>query len=126
MTPYVIRVGLATLDTIAAVPRHPGPEDRVVASERALGGGGPAPTAAVALARLGVPAFFVGWVGEDDAGCAAAAAQRGEIRLSVDGGNPVRDVPLRDALAFANACAALSCRALDGRSAIPTVEELAA
>jgi sugar/nucleoside kinase (ribokinase family) len=34
----------------------------------------------------------------------------------------VRDVPLPDALA--NACAALSCRALDGRSAIPTGEEL--
>lgn len=36
----------------------------------------------------------------------------------------VRDVPLPDALAPANACAALSCRALDGRSAIPTGEEL--
>ncbi len=36
----------------------------------------------------------------------------------------VRDVPLREALAAANACAALSCRALDGRSAIPTLDEL--
>jgi sugar/nucleoside kinase (ribokinase family) len=32
----------------------------------------------------------------------------------------VADVPLRDALAVANEIAALSCRALDGRSAIPT------
>ena len=38
----------------------------------------------------------------------------------------VADVPLREALTFANACAALSCRALDGRSAIPTAAEVAA
>jgi sugar/nucleoside kinase (ribokinase family) len=31
---------------------------------------------------------------------------------------------LADALAFANRAAALSCRALDGRSAIPTLEEM--
>jgi hypothetical protein len=36
----------------------------------------------------------------------------------------VRGLDLRDALVHANACAALSCRALDGRSAIPTWEEL--
>jgi sugar/nucleoside kinase (ribokinase family) len=36
----------------------------------------------------------------------------------------VRGLELRDALALANRCAALSCRALDGRSAIPTWEEL--
>ena len=38
----------------------------------------------------------------------------------------VGDAPLEEALAFANACAALSCRALDGRSAIPTLAEVAA
>jgi sugar/nucleoside kinase (ribokinase family) len=37
----------------------------------------------------------------------------------------VRELPLADALAFANRAAALSCRALDGRSAIPTLEEVA-
>jgi sulfofructose kinase len=36
----------------------------------------------------------------------------------------VRQRPLVDALAFANRAAALSCRALDGRSAIPTLEEV--
>jgi len=36
----------------------------------------------------------------------------------------VRNVALHDALAFANECAALSCRALDGRSAIPTLQEV--
>jgi sugar/nucleoside kinase (ribokinase family) len=37
----------------------------------------------------------------------------------------VRERPLNEALAFANECAALSCRALDGRSAIPRLEEVA-
>ena len=36
----------------------------------------------------------------------------------------VRDVPLAEALARANEAAALSCRALDGRSAIPTLHEV--
>jgi sulfofructose kinase len=36
----------------------------------------------------------------------------------------VRGALLRDALAAANGAAALSCRALDGRSAIPTLDEL--
>ena len=36
----------------------------------------------------------------------------------------VRGLELRDALRHANACAALSCRALDGRSAIPSWDEL--
>jgi sugar/nucleoside kinase (ribokinase family) len=35
-----------------------------------------------------------------------------------------RGLELRDALVRANTCAALSCRALDGRSAIPTWDEL--
>ncbi len=278
MTPYVVCVGLATRDTILAVPRHPGADDLVMATDLAVAGGGPAATAAVALGRLGIPTFFVGAVGDDDAGsfireglehegvdvsevivvpagrsgqsailvgsgtrsiaafrgrpagfelgprarelCLGAAwvhvdqtgygpvcELRGRINLSIDGGNEIegldlRDValygptesslrerfgtadgalaagaglvvvtrgargsvaytrdgqvvvaparpvaavstlgagdvfhgallaqlvqgaPLRDALAFANACAALSCRALDGRSAIPRADEV--
>jgi sugar/nucleoside kinase (ribokinase family) len=280
---YVVCVGAATLDTILAVPRHPAADDRVIASELVHGGGGPAATAAVTLARLGVPAYFVGAVGDDDVGetiraglaregvdvsCLSVAAGArsyqstilvsgaaraivslagpavvvdaraaelcrraawvhvdqagydavqglvGEARVSVDAGNPIpgldlrgialfapteaellarfpglgleeaagaalaegaalvvvtrgsegsvgfapeaepvhapafpvepastlgagdvfhgallaqllRDAALAEALAAANACAALSCRALDGRSAIPTQEELA-
>lgn len=68
--PHVVCVGLATLDTIAAVPRHPAPDERVVATGLTAAGGGPAATAAVTLARLGVPTFFVGAVGDDDAGLA--------------------------------------------------------
>ena len=277
MTPAVVCIGLATLDTILAVPRHPGADDRVVASELVVAGGGPAATAAVTLARLGVAASFVGMVGDDAAGtairegllaegvdiselavvpgarspqssilvgdggrtivafpgtvppprlseraarlCAEAAwvhvdhvgfaAAPTGVRLSVDGGNPIdgldlegvalyaptepalearfgdargaldagaelvvvtrgergsaayrrdgevveapaapvdavstlgagdvfhgallaellRDAPLAEALAVANTAAALSCRALDGRSAIPTRMEVAA
>jgi sugar/nucleoside kinase (ribokinase family) len=277
--PYVVCVGLATLDTILAVPRHPMPDERVVASALVEAGGGPAATAAVTLTRLGVRAYFVGAVADDSVGrrvradleregvdvselslvpgarspqstiivddssatrtivafagsmpdlalsdrarelCAGAAwvhvdhvgyaaAPRG-VPLSIDGGNPIdrlhldgvavyaptesalreqygdaraaldagaelvvvtrgergsaaygRDgttieapsrpvaavstlgagdvfhgallaelvagTPLDDALAFANACAAMSCRALDARSAIPTRAEVAA
>jgi sugar/nucleoside kinase (ribokinase family) len=266
----VVCVGLATLDSIFALPRHPAADDRVVATELAAAGGGPAATAAVALARLGVEVAFVGAVGEDAAGAAirnglgaegvdveelrvvpgarspqstilvsgaeraivhypgtaslrpsATAVERMRaaewvhadhagyavvpdgVRLSVDGGNPtpgldlsrvalyaptaaaldvdpstagaelvvvtrgaqgctaypadgdpieapaapldglvstlgagdvfhgallaafVHGRELADALAFANRAAALSCRALDGRSAIPTLEEVA-
>jgi sulfofructose kinase len=281
MTPYVVCAGLATRDTVLAVPRHPAADELVMASDLAVAGGGPAATAAVTLARLGVRTFFVGQVGDDETGAfirgglesegvdaselavvpggrspqsaiivgegtraiaafrggglpplvlsprarglclgaawvhvdqtgyAAAAALRGEIRLSIDGGNPIEGLDLRDvalygpteralraafgdgeaalaagaelvvvtrgadgsiaftrdgdvvdsaghavdvvstlgagdvfhgallsqlvrgvslpeALSFANTCAALSCRALDGRSAIPTAAEVAA
>jgi sulfofructose kinase len=73
---HVVCIGLATLDTISAVPRHPEPEDRVVATDHAVAGGGPAATAAVALARLGIDTYFVGAVGDDLAG--------DEIRLGLE------------------------------------------
>ena len=274
--PHVVCVGLATRDTVLAVPRHPAADELVMATDVAVAGGGPAATAAVALARLGVETSFAGAVGDDATGAfireslaregvdvselatvpggrspesaiyvgpgtRAIAAFRGDlgsptlseralalcrdaawvhvdqtgyasvprdVRLSIDGGNPIegldldgvalyaptetaleRDVGsaeaalaagaelvvvtrgaqgcsahtkdgahfagvdpldddvvstlgagdvfhgallaafvhgrrLTDALAFANRAAALSCRALDGRSAIPTLEEM--
>jgi sulfofructose kinase len=241
----IVCVGLATRDTIFRIPEFPEPDGRVLASERVVAGGGTAATAAVAIARLGVPARFVGVVDEDLPGvetirlpgkivestilvgdgtraivtepwtpfaCPPDALEDAEwvhvdhvgytaipasnrLQLSVDGGNPIPDLdlsrvelyaPNRDdgrraritvitrgadgctayvgderfdvpghpaadavstlgagdvfhgallaalarglelagALAKANAAAALSCRALDGRSAIPTWEEL--
>jgi sulfofructose kinase len=242
----IVCVGLATRDTIYRVPHVPEPDGRVVATERVVAGGGPAATAAVTIARLGVPVRFVGvvegdlpgvevvrmpgrmvestilvadatraivteeparftappealegaeWLHVDHVGWGAVPPSNGLLR-SVDGGNPIPgldlaridlyappearddgrraritvvtrgaagctaytpdgtfDVPgfpvepvstlgagdvfhgallaalargleLRDALAKANACAALSCRALDGRSAIPAWDEL--
>ena len=272
----VVCVGLATRDTILAVPRHPGADELVLATDVAVAGGGPAATAAVALARLGIATAFVGAVGDDETGVfirdgleaegvdvselavvpgrrspesaiyvgpgtRAIAAFRGDmgplrlseraerlcreaawvhvdqtgfgsvprdVRLSIDAGNQIddldvdgvalygpteaalerdfgsadaalaagaqlvvvtrgaqgctaysaegaveapatpvqdpvstlgagdvfhgallaaliRELPVADALAFANRAAALSCRALDGRSAIPTLEEVA-
>ncbi|HZR94141.1 MAG TPA: PfkB family carbohydrate kinase [Gaiellaceae bacterium] len=245
----IVCVGLATRDTIYALPRHPAADDRVVATERVVSGGGPAATAAVTIARLGVPVRFVGvvdgdlpgvevvrmpgrmvestilvsgsdraivteeparfaappetlagasWVHVDHVGWPALPT-RTTVLLSVDGGNAIDglelehvelyaptearddgrrakvtvvtrgsrgctayvgdesfDVPgfdgvdvvstlgagdvfhgallacvergleLRDACRYANACAALSCRALDGRSAIPSWDELEA
>lgn len=61
-------VGLATRDTILAVPRHPDADELVLATDVAIAGGGPAATAAVALARLGVTTAFVGAVGDDETG----------------------------------------------------------
>jgi sulfofructose kinase len=269
----VLCVGLATLDTILVVPEPPPRDGRVVATDGCVAGGGPAATAAVALARLGVDVAFAGAVGDDlgvtirddlaDEGVdvsrlevvAGAQSPRsailveqatgargivhlpgsatfepvetdgfdwvhvdhvgwgcirpGSARVSIDGGNPIPGLdlagvslyaptvpaltaaygsaeaalaagaetvvvtrgaggssawtaegdrfdvpgahvaarstlgagdvfhgallaalvagePLREALATANLCAALSCRALDGRSAIPTREELEA
>lgn len=58
-------VGVATLDAIALVEGFPAPDDRVLALEVAYAGGGPAATAAVAAARLGVATAFVGTVGDD-------------------------------------------------------------
>jgi sugar/nucleoside kinase (ribokinase family) len=77
----IVCVGLATLDTILLVPRHPEPDDRVVATELVRAGGGPAATAAVTLARLGVETAFVGVVGDDEAG---AEIRDGLAREGVD------------------------------------------
>jgi sulfofructose kinase len=245
----IVCVGLATRDTIYALPRHPAAEDRVIATERAVAGGGPAATAAVAIALLGVDARFVGivegdlegvdvvrvpgrmvestilvgdgtrtiittepepfavppealegatWLHLDHVGYASVrpGATRSAASVSLDASSPIaglsldgidlyapssetddgrrakltvvtkggqgctayaggetieiagfpveavstlgagdvfhgalvaclhRGLELREALTRANACAALSCRALDGRSAIPTWNEL--
>ena len=66
--PAVVCVGHAALDAIVAVPRLPQPDERLPATDGVLAGGGPAATAAVALARLGVPVAFAGRVGDDAAG----------------------------------------------------------
>jgi sulfofructose kinase len=79
-------VGLATRDTIVAVPEHPPPDGRVVAGDWVVAGGGPAATAAVALARLGVEVAFVGAVGDDEAG---AFVRDGLAREGVDVGGLV-------------------------------------
>jgi sugar/nucleoside kinase (ribokinase family) len=64
----VLCAGLATEDTIIAVQELPASDGRVVAQDAVTAGGGPAATAAVTLARLGVDTAFAGAVGDDAAG----------------------------------------------------------
>lgn len=60
--------GVVTEDSIAIVDRYPHADERVVASGMVFGGGGPAATAAVACARLGVPSAVAAAVGDDEEG----------------------------------------------------------
>ncbi|WP_246150030.1 carbohydrate kinase family protein [Agromyces intestinalis] len=76
--PTVVCVGSVTVDTIALVDVLPGRDERVVAEQFVVAGGGPAATAAVTLARLGVPVGFAGVVGDDEAGREARAALESE------------------------------------------------
>lgn len=247
----IVCAGLATRDTIFQVPRHPGADDLVVATDRVVAGGGPAATAAVAVGRLGGDVRFIGivddemdgvdvvrmpgrvvestilvgdgtrsivtetpelftvtpdllegadWLHVDHVGYAslASACFDAGVKISVDAGIPVpgldvdavdlyappqerddgrratitvvtrgglgctayadgetievpgfrvdpvstlgagdvfhgalvacldRGLDLRESLRRANACAAISCRALDGRSGIPTWDEVEA
>ncbi|MEO7061533.1 MAG: PfkB family carbohydrate kinase [Lapillicoccus sp.] len=71
-------VGVATHDALALVERFPGPDERVLADEVTYAGGGPAATAAVAAARLGVRAAFVGTVGDDANGRSVLAGLTAE------------------------------------------------
>jgi sugar/nucleoside kinase (ribokinase family) len=64
----VVCIGSATYDFIAVVQEPIAPDVRLAAQEMLQGAGGPAATAAVALARLGVPVSFVGAVGDDELG----------------------------------------------------------
>lgn len=66
--PAAVFVGVATEDAIAIVDRYPDADERVVAESMVFGGGGPAATAAVAAARLGVPSAVIAAVGDDEEG----------------------------------------------------------
>jgi sulfofructose kinase len=68
MRARVVCIGIATLDAVVVVDRLPGSDERVPATDGRLAGGGVASTAAVTLARLGVPVAFVGRAGNDAAG----------------------------------------------------------
>lgn len=66
-------LGLAVQDTILTLPQPLAGAGKVYATGRRDIGGGPAATAAVAIARLGGAARFAGRLGEDAAGAAIAA-----------------------------------------------------
>lgn len=61
----VICVGAANFDTITVLPQLPKADERVITNQIVDAGGGPAATAAVALAREGVRVGFCGVVGND-------------------------------------------------------------
>ena len=64
-TPDVVFAGVATWDTVAQLPHLPDPDGRVVAEALSGCGGGPAATAAVTAARLGLAPELVAAVGDD-------------------------------------------------------------
>lgn len=68
VAPLAVFAGSVTLDAIALVPSLPGRDERTVASDLVLAGGGPAATAAVTYARLGLRAALVGAIGDDSTG----------------------------------------------------------
>lgn len=69
----IVFVGSVTYDAISLVPRYPGPDERVEATELVFGGGGPAATAAVAARRLGAAVLLIGPIGDDPVGELARA-----------------------------------------------------
>ncbi len=71
-------VGVAALDTIALVGRLPRHDERITADAMTQAGGGPAATAAVTAARLGLRAAFVGALGDDEDGDRIVAGLAGE------------------------------------------------
>lgn len=77
-TAPAVFVGSLTWDAIALVDHYPQRDERQVAREIRYAGGGPAATAAVAAARLGVPSAVVGAVGDDDVGRAVLAGLASE------------------------------------------------
>lgn len=64
----VLAIGVATLDTIVLVEKYPGPDERVIAKQTIQGFGGPATTAAVTMARLGIDVSLACVIGDDEPG----------------------------------------------------------
>lgn len=64
----VLAVGVATFDTIVLVDKYPQANERVIARQTVRAVGGPATTAAVTMARLGIDVALSCVVGDDDAG----------------------------------------------------------
>lgn len=87
----VLCVGHASFDITMTTAHHPGADEKMLADELKLGGGGPAANAAVQVARLGGRAAFCGYLGHDLFGeeHAAELAHEGvDIGLLVRGDHP--------------------------------------
>lgn len=92
--PEVIGIGLCTVDMLFVVPRPPEFGGLMQATAYLRQGGGPVPTALVALARLGARTRFVGRVGDDPDGAfirdELAAEGVDTSRLMVEPGTQTR------------------------------------
>lgn len=77
----VVGLGQASIDYLGLVPAYPKPDTKCEFTDLVIQGGGPAATAMVALSRLGVPAAFIGAVGDDDFG---RFIREGLVREGVD------------------------------------------
>jgi sulfofructose kinase len=97
----IVCVGLATRDTIFAVPYHPDPDGRVVATDRVVAGGGPAATAAVAAARLGADVRFVGVVDDDLEGVEVVRIPGRMVESTVLVGDATRSIVTEEPSAIA-------------------------
>jgi sulfofructose kinase len=85
-SPHILCLGNATIDRVYHLSQAPQLAEKQVAVDAVQTGGGKAANAAVAIARLGGRATFLGSVGDDELG---AAILRG---LAADGVN-TRHVP---------------------------------
>lgn len=74
----VVSIGLLTRDTIVPMPGWPEPDGRMVVEPMTRAAGGPAATAAVAIARLGGSVAFIGAVADDPDGAALLAGVAAE------------------------------------------------
>ena len=66
----VLCVGSGTYDLVYSVERHPQPDEKIRATSFVGCGGGPASNAAVTVARFGLQAAFIGYLGNDIFGTA--------------------------------------------------------
>lgn len=106
--PTALFVGAATWDVVADLPHLPAADGRVVADDVVGAGGGPASTAAVTFARLGLPARLAATIGADREGTSITDAL---VAAGVDTAL-VRTVPG----AASGSCVVLVDRSLDARA----------
>jgi sulfofructose kinase len=88
----IVCAGLATRDTIYDVPRHPGADDLVIATDRVVAGGGPAATAAVAIKRLGGDVRFIGIVADELEGVDVVAVPGRVVESTILVGDGTRSI----------------------------------
>jgi ribokinase len=64
----VVGQGICSVDYLSRLPRYPRLDEKTELLEFSMQGGGPVPTALVALARLGASCSYIGRVGDDTGG----------------------------------------------------------